>query len=885
MSTRRKAKAATKSAPARVGEPTKKRGAANAPDPTLQHRLPTTVVPIAYRLSIEPNLNDFTYIGALEIDIDVRKSTNEVVLNALDLEIVEASLNGIRAKKSLDKATERLTVVADEPLPKGQATLALCFEGVINDKLSGFYRSGYRSADGSKRFLATTQFEPASARRAFPCFDEPALKATFQVTIALPDDRVAISNMPVAHKDGRRVTFKSTPPMSTYLLMFAIGEFDHIEGKTKDGVAVRVYTTPGHSALGRIALETAVRGLEWFDEYYEIPYHASVPKCDLLAIPDFEAGAMENWGAITFREERIFIDPEKSSVLQRRHVAEVVLHELAHQWFGNLVSPEWWSYLWLNESFATFMAFKAMDALSPEWKVWEEYVADVTSVGMSLDSLRNSHPVEVQVADPNETIQIFDAISYKKGGSLLRMLELAIGEEPFRKGIASYLKRHQYACAASDDLWTAIGGATDTDVRSMMDAWTRKKGLPVLKAKRANRRLMLAQERFFLDRDPAKPAEDRTIWDVPVSTIDTKGKKTTHKLSGRTKEIRASSDIVKLNAAQSGFYLSHYDDAAWKDLVKAISCFPPLDRYGLQADACALMLAGYLSINTYLEVLDGFRDNDAWKERNYHVWGGLASGLRTLTDIFFDDDGDEEDERRPQRKLETFARELLRPVVKEVGWDERRDEAPSLKLLRATTLKAAMHFGEAKTVQEVRRRFEMAREDLSLVPSDLQDVVFIGAARYGGDDVLDQLVTLYEKVELPETKVRLLRASGAFRREKPLQLAIKYALDPKKVRPQDGHYVFIETPIDTRPVAWRLFKESWAIINDRYRESLMMGRIITAAAGGIPTEAHANDVEKFFGTHEAPAATQAIRQTLERIRALAKFRDNALARYTTAPFP
>lgn len=817
--------------------------------PKSKHRLPDTVRPVAYRLSLEPNLQSLTFTGSVEIDLDVRKPAKEIVLNALDLEIDGAAVDGAPAKTKLDAKQERLAIRPAKPVKKGRATVHIRFSGTISEKMRGFYRSSYKAADGSTRFLGTTQFESTSARRAFPCFDEPALKATFEVTILVPEGRTAISNMPVAKEEGRRVTFAKTPVMSTYLLAFAVGEFEHIEGVTKDGVPVRVYTTPGRVSLGKFALDTAIRGLEWFDEYYGVPYRQAVPKCDLLAVPDFEAGAMENWGLITFRETAIFVDPVKSSIPQKRRVAEVVLHELAHQWFGNLVSPEWWSYLWLNESFATFMAFKATDALFPDWHIWEEYVAGTTAGGIALDSLRSSHPVEVPVGHPSEVDQIFDAISYNKGGSVLRMLEHAVGAEPFRRGIAAYLKKHAYACAESDDLWTAIGKEAKVDARKMMDGWTRRTGLPVVHVQGAK----LKQERFFLDRDPKKPAKDATVWDIPIGTIDAKGNRSTARLAKRAGSLPGNG--VKLNASQAGFYLVNYDEKGWDALAKSASSFPALDRYGLQADAYSLMRAGYLSVPAYLRLVEGFRD-----EENHHVWGSLAGGLRGLAEIYLGDP--------LVPKLEAWAQELLKPVVAKVGWEEQAGESSERQLLRATVLGAAVHFGEPSAVAEAKRRFD---QDPLAVPPNLQGLVFGGAARHGGDEILDRLIELYEKSDLPEVKVRLLGAMGAFRREAPLRKAVEYSVKSGKVRNQDGMYVF-GTPIETRRTAWALLQEHWKTLDQRYGKSHSIGYFIGAAAGGIPEEKHAKAVEAFFRKNAAPFATEKIRQTVEGIRARAKFR-------------
>jgi aminopeptidase N len=831
------------------------------------HRLPGGVKPTAYRLTIDPDLNALTYAGSVEIDIVADAGTKQIEVNALDLAIAGATINGIPVRMAVDAKRERVAVTAPKPL-KGKATLGFKFTGVISEKMRGFYRSRYVLPDGTNRFMGTTQFEATSARRAFPCFDEPALKATFEVTMLVPKGRTAVSNMPVASDttsgEKRRVTFQPTPVMSTYLLMFSVGEFEHLQGQTKAGVPVRVYTTPGRKELGKFALETAIRGLEWFDGYYEIPYANAVPKCDLLAIPDFEAGAMENWGAITFRETAIFVDEKKSSVPQKRRVAEVVLHELAHQWFGNLVSPEWWSYLWLNESFATFMAFKATAALFPEWNIWEEYVAATTSGGISLDSLRSSHPVEVPVGNANEVDQIFDAISYNKGGSVLRQLESAVGEEVFRQGISKYLKTFAYDVAKSDDLWSAIGRS----VPKMMDGWTRQTGLPVVLASRDGKKLKLTQERFLLDRDPAKPAKDATTWDIPVPMIDASGRKASARLAARSAVVDAP-DKVKLNAAQTGFYLVQYDEAGWKALAKSLASLPALDRFGLQADAYSLMRAGYLSVASYLDLAGAYAS-----EENHHVWGGLAAGVRALADIYAGDPA--------VAKLLEWGQKLFRGIIAKAGWDEKPGESSEQQLLRMTVLAAGMHFGEPQVVEEVRRRFAAARKDLSTVAPNLQGLVFAGAARHGGDEVLDQLTGLYEMADLPEVKVRLLGATGSFRREAPLRKAVDFTLSSGKVRPQDGFYVFSSVPIEVKPAAWALVKEHWATLDQRYGKSGMIGHIISAAASAIPTEEHAKDVEAFFKAHPAPFATEKIKQTLEGIRARAKFRArnaDALMRY------
>ncbi len=843
-----------------------------------EHRLPGKVRPSAYRLVLEPDLETFAVRGEVAVDVDVREAVREIVLNAAELEIGEASVGGTRLEARLDAARERVTLVAKEPLAPGRATLTLRFTGTISEKMRGFYRSTYARADGTRGVMATTQFEATSARRCFPCFDEPAFKATFDVTLVVPDERTAISNMPVAAEEPagagrRRVRFERTPVMSTYLLAFAVGEFESIEARTRDGVPVRVCVTPGRARLGRFALETAVRGLEWFDEYYGIPYRGACPKLDLLAIPDFEYGAMENWGAITFRETAILVDPERSSVPQRRRVAEVVLHELAHQWFGNLVSPEWWSYLWLNESFATFMAYKAADALFPEWRMWEEYAAAITSAGKALDSLRSSHPVEVPVGDPSEVDQIFDAISYNKGGSVLRMLEQAIGEEAFRRGVRRYLERHAYACATTDDLWRALGEGTGVDARSMMDGWTRRTGLPVVTAARAAGGLRLRQERFFLDRDPGRPAADPALWEIPIAAADAAGRRTAARLVAREAVVEAPpADWIKLNAGQTGFFLVQYDEEGWRSLAGAVQAMalPALDRHGLQEDAYSLMRAGYLPVPEYLRLAGAYA-----REENPHVWAGLTDGVAALAEIFLGDP--------LVPRLEAWACSLIRPVAERVGWDEREGEAHDRLLLRSRVLGAAVRLGEPGATGRARRLFEEAVGGAS-IPPNLRSVVYAGAARHGGEEALDRLIGLYEKSDLPEVKVQLLGAMGASLSEGALRRAAAFSLSGR-VRAQDAMFVWAGVPIETRRAAWALLKEHWATLDQRYGKTGLIGRFIVSAAAGIPSEEHARDVEAFFRGHPAPFATEKIKQTLEGIRARARFRErnrDALAKFFEA---
>ena len=423
--------------------------------------LPADVKPIRYALTLTPDLGDFTFRGDESIEIEVLEPTSTIALNSAEIAIQSCTLtlsDGSAlspVETSVNEEDETAAFRFGVELPAGRATLALEFSGELNDKLRGFYRSKYRPQDGDgESHIATTQFEATDARRAFPCWDEPALKARFQVTLLIPSDLVAVSNMPVAAEreegDGlQRVEFAETPPMSTYLLAFVVGDLRAIEQRASDGTLIRIWATAGMEEQGRFALEVSLKLLDYLNDYFGIPY--PLEKLDHLAIPDFAAGAMENWGAITYRETAILVDPESSSARTGQIVATIIAHEMAHMWFGDLVTMAWWNDLWLNESFASWMGDKAVDHLFPEWEMWTQFVSDETNDALGLDGLKNSHPIEQEVNNPAEIGQLFDAISYSKGASILRMLEDFLGGETFQQGLHRYLGRHQYGNARTRD--------------------------------------------------------------------------------------------------------------------------------------------------------------------------------------------------------------------------------------------------------------------------------------------------------------------------------------------------------------------------------------------------------------------------------------------------
>ena len=566
--------------------------------------LPETARPNKYRIKLHPDLTNFTFQGEQSVDIQVLEPTSSIVLNAIDLTIDKATIHAMGISLTtysvnFDKAAETATLQFEDTIQPGEARLEMAFSGELNDKLIGFYRSEYTSQDGETRYLATTQFEATDARRAFPCWDEPAKKAIFEVTLVFADEYQAVSNTPAVEETVpgtglKSIRFAETPVMSTYLLAFVVGNLTSIEERASGGTLVGVWTTPGKENQANFALDTSVKLLGYFNEYFGIPY--PLAKLDHIAIPDFAAGAMENWGAVTYRETALLVDPDNSSAGTRQRVAEVIAHEMAHMWFGDLVTMEWWDDLWLNESFASWMGNKAVDWLFPEWKMWTQFVNMDTNRALSLDGLKNSHPIEQAVKNPAEVSQLFDAISYSKGASVIRMLENFLGEETFRKGLNRYLTSNMYDNARTEDLWSALEKESGQPVTAIMDSWVKQMGYPVIQVESERSgnqtRLSVTQERFVYDRLLGETEPDTEVWRVPISAQQSGEDSKITVMEGRQAQLDlpvGDDGWVKVNPLQTGFFRVNYSADDWQRLVPPIKALElhATDRLGVQNDAYA----------------------------------------------------------------------------------------------------------------------------------------------------------------------------------------------------------------------------------------------------------------------------------------------------------
>jgi len=660
--------------------------------------LPDNLKPSHYDVSLrDMDFGAWTYKGTTCIKVQITKPTKEVVLNALELKLHDAKVNveGGQSYSSTnfnyDAKAQRVTVVFDEEIAATEtATLVVEFEGILNNDMAGFYRSKYKPTveaaksvprDEDWHYMLSTQFESCDARRAFPCFDEPNLKATFDFEVEIPEDQVALSNMPVKEtkktKDGwNMVSFETTPVMSTYLLAWAVGDFEYIEAFTDrkyngKQIPVRVYTTRGLKEQGDWALQHAPKIIDFFSDIFGIDY--PLPKSDLLAVHEFTHGAMENWGLVTYRTTAVLFDEKTSDARFRNSVAYVVAHELAHQWFGNLVTMDWWDELWLNEGFATWVGWHAIDHLHPDWNVWAQFVNEGMESAFKLDSIRASHAIHVPVRDALDVNQIFDNISYLKGCSAIRMLANHLGVETFLKGVSTYLKKHAYGNAKTEALWAALSEASGQDVTVLMGPWISKIGHPVLTIDEETKGQITVRQSRFLSTGDVKPEEDETVWWVPLGLEGKTGVQGVAPLALTSKEETVEGvddDFYKLNTGASGFYRVNYPPNRLAKLATQLDRLTTEDKIAVIGSTADLAFSGYGTTAALLSFVQGFS-----QETEYLVWNQVLDSISRVKSIFGEDEA-------IKAGMEKFTLKLIASAVEKVGWDFPEGEAYLQGLLR-----------------------------------------------------------------------------------------------------------------------------------------------------------------------------------------------------------
>lgn len=583
--------------------------------------------PSRYHLTIEPNLKKFRFSGMVHIDLDIHRPTRTTELHARELTIGAVRLHdrsGIIEAVRIEHRDTVMRIHWPRRTVPGKACLAIDFVGIHNDSMAGFYRSKYRDNDGNERLMVSTQFEALDARRCFPCWDEPAKKARFACTLVVPNRLTALSNESVVSEEPmrngcKRVTFRETPVMSTYLLCFVVGEFDFIERKTKSNVVVRCYSPPGRKQECDFALDVAIKSLELYEDFFGIPYPMN--KLDHVAIPEFAAGAMENWGLVTYRSADLLLH-SNSTVAQRQRVFAVVVHETAHQWFGNLVTMNWWDDLWLNEGFACWMESYAASRLQPDWRPWDSFVVEVQARAQALDALRSSHPVQVPIHAAEEVEQVFDAISYCKGACVISMVYGLLGEDRFRDGLRLYMKKYAYKNTVTQNLWDAWEEASDVPIKRLMERWTRTEGFPLLRITRDGHRMTVTQQRFLADGTGGGSDQ----WIVPMRTRDHQGVQTRASLETKNNTYDVGHNRwCCVNADQATMARVQYPEEDYARLVNAAASLTVRDRIGLVSDAYACCRAGFVSVPALITTLSLARtEADPW------VWSTLAQPLAGL---------------------------------------------------------------------------------------------------------------------------------------------------------------------------------------------------------------------------------------------------------------
>ncbi len=817
-----------------------------------------SVYPTNYDLIFEPDLERFVFSGKEIITVQCTKPTRSIKLDCAELEILSCTVldqdTEIPCKFDINEESEELHIKLSNSI-QDTCTIHLEFNGTLNDRLLGFYRSEYIQ-DGKTKYLATSQFEAADARRAFPCWDRPDAKATFEIRLVVKQGHTAISNMPIVSKTSKsqRTTYKfaKTPLMSTYLVYLGVGEFEYLKSKIRD-VEVRVVTIKGSKSKGRFALDLGKRLLDAYEKYFGIKY--PLPKLDLIAVPDFAAGAMENWGAITFRETILLYDPKTSSTKTKQFIAEVISHEIAHQWFGNLVTMKWWNDLWLNESFATFMATKFVAEFYPEWDMWDQFIEDAMNTAMELDALKTTHPIDVDVRSPSQIREIFDAISYDKGGCILRMIEHYVGEANFRRGLKEYLKKFAYKNAQGQDLWDAISKASTMPVSSMVQTWLKQPGFPLVDVKQTDYGINVSQSRYLLEH---KSRQGKGLWHIPISV---QGSKTKQLLVKDTNEIKITKNAnVIVNSGRTGFYRIRYDKSILLDLKMLVDKrdITPIDRWAIQNDLFSLCKARRETVRDYLDFTDAYVG-----ETDYLVSINVGQNLVALYNIAFNEPFVDQ--------IRAYGINYLQNILKRVGWEKKREDRHTDALLRSFVITSLGRMNHPEVIREVQSRYTKLIESPNSISPDLIESICSIAAWKGNAKTHHQITEMYKSAESVESQLRFLGALCGFQSTALLHKTLNFA--QTKVRSQNMHLPIVkisENPYGKK-IVWPWLVKNWNRLHKKIGHGNPLLNRIVASISNVADDTMEQDIQTFFERNPVPGTQRTISQTLERIRIDSKF--------------
>lgn len=831
---------------------------------TAQARLSDRVIPSHYRLRFEPNLAAATFHGTETIDVDVREPSAEITLNSIEVSIDRASVTANNrtqtARVTLDPNTETATLNLDREV-SGKATIDLDFRGRLNDQLRGFYLS-----QTPKRRYAVTQFEATDARRAFPSFDEPVFKATFDISVVADKNDTVISNgriikdTPGPGADKHTLTFSTTPKMSTYLVAMLVGDFQCSQGGV-DGIPIRVCATPDKAPLTKFAVQATEKELAFYNNYYGIRY--PYEKLDIIGIPDFEAGAMENTAAITFRETALLVDEATASVTSKKNVAEVIAHEVAHQWFGDLVTMKWWNDTWLNEGFADWITPKAVLAFRPDWSEGDDQALS-TSHALSADALRTTHPIRVSVETPDEINEIFDAIAYDKTAAVLRMVEGFVGESSFREGIRAYVKKYAYSNAAAEDFWNTMTAVTKQPFDRIMPTFVMQSGAPLVSVETIcdgkTTSLDLSQRRLYVSRSQFMAGSNER-WAIPLVIKDIDRADSDNKVlfadSQQTSKLSGCTPFLFLNRGGMGYYRTEYAPNMIRGDLESRLTSP--ERISFLSDSWALVLIGERSVADHLALLRSF--NDLTNR-------GVATVITNQLDAIHRDLTTPAD----RASFEAWVRNYLGPEVARLGWTPKANESDDDRQRRSILIRTLGESGADPDVLRQARSLALASMNgtARVDPSLLQTVLDLAAIN-GDAQLYDAYMAQLAKNLSPEQHYRYLDALALFRDPELVQRSLAFGLS-QQIRSQDAPQFIgrvVENPAGGAK-AWSWLQSHWNDVQSRMAK-WSMPRVV-ASLGSLCEPGSAESVSRFFAEHPEPTSSRTIQQTTERISACVETR-------------
>ena len=821
--------------------------------------LPNNIKPIKYNLEIIPNFTSFKFNGVLRFNFNVIEKTDKITLNSKELDIKSALIasdSDIKVKKTeFDEEKEWVTFSLNKKIGLGEYVLIVNYEGTLNDQMAGFYRSKYTDSKGKDKYLGITQFEAVDARRALPCMDEPVHKAIFQITLIISKDLIGLSNTEIIYENIqdniKTIKFAETPIMSTYLLAFFVGESDYTEAFATIGnkqIPVKVFTPIGESEKGVFARDLCVKVLEFFSEYFDIDYPLN--KMDMIAIPDFAAGAMENWGLITYRSKYIMYD-ETTSIKAKIQLAYTICHELAHQWFGNLVTMSWWSGLWLNEGFATWVGWMAVDHFFPEWNVWHTFYLDEFLRAQQLDSLKNSHPIEVDIKKASQVDEIFDAISYSKGACIIAMLVNYLSEEIFQKGIIKYLKKYKYSNARTIDLWNILEEASNKHIFDLIENWTKYQGFPIINLEFKKDSIKLVQEQF-------NDKESLVNWNVPLN-INKDGIIINLVMKEKSLEVHNfSTKWFKLNYGQNGFYIVNYDDKSLDKLKKHIidKKIDILDRAGIINDLFILAQYGYIKLNKPLTFI-----NNYFLEDNFIVLSVIIEKLSMIKSTWYDNE-------IVINKINEILGNLIVKSLDVLDYMPTKGEDHNISLKRNLILSVAIQLKIPKVLNVMTLLWKNNKDE---IPADLRELVYLSIVKYGTEQDFNILLNIYQETKCSLEQNQILNSIGQTPSLKLIQKILNLTFEDNSIiRQQDIPFVIasVANNFQYRKYLWQFVKDNWTNICQKLKGgSFLFGRVISTSIKLLSSQIDLDDINKFISNNQKDfdSLTKTIEQAKETI--------------------